>query len=257
MGNRKEKGFTLIEVILFLAITGMIIAGLLIGVGASLNRQRYSDATTGAVSYFQNQYSQVSNVSNNRPNNLVCRGGAIVDAPGDTSSPVGTSDCTIVGRLIQSRPGGVGVMSYPVYATVDAGTLPRNASDNDLQILRDARLIAATEGEEYTPSWGTRFLRESEKDETGRAAPNQAPEDANFAILIVRMPTSGIIHTYVSDTSTASPAEIVQETDPSDDFFVCVSPEGLLGMSTSPAGVLIQNNATGSSGVIFTSQGDC
>lgn len=257
MGSKKTTGFTLIEIILFLAVIGMIIAGLLVGVGLSLNRQRYTDATNGAVSYFQNQYSQVANVNNSRPRNLVCKGNAIVDDPADMSSPVGTSDCTIVGRVIQSKVGGAGVMSYPVYATVDASVLPRNATDTDIQVLKDAKLIAGTTGEDYTPSWSTRFLRESIKDGAGKAIAGQTYQNASFTLLIVRMPTSGMIHTYTSSLANATPAAVVQQSNPSQNLFICVAPDGLLGVASTPAGVLIQSDASGSSGVLFSSQGDC
>ena len=43
MGN-KQKGFTIIEVILFVAISGLLTSMLMVGVSMSINRQQYRDS---------------------------------------------------------------------------------------------------------------------------------------------------------------------------------------------------------------------
>ena len=48
-----KPGFTIIEMMLFLAVSGAMAAGIMVGVGATVNAQRYRDATHSLVSFFQ------------------------------------------------------------------------------------------------------------------------------------------------------------------------------------------------------------
>ena len=44
MGAKTQNGFTIIEVMLFLAITGMLAAAILVGSGVAIGQQRYRDS---------------------------------------------------------------------------------------------------------------------------------------------------------------------------------------------------------------------
>ncbi len=63
MANNKgafRKGFTIIEVMLFLALSGLLLVGVLGGLGDNISRQRYNDAVQDIVSMMRDQYSFVS-----------------------------------------------------------------------------------------------------------------------------------------------------------------------------------------------------
>lgn len=67
MGIRKlktRKGFTLIEVTLFLALTVALFFPLIVGTSTNISRQRYQDAVNDVYSYLQNAYSEVENIVN-------------------------------------------------------------------------------------------------------------------------------------------------------------------------------------------------
>lgn len=243
MGTTRRHGFTIIEVMLFLAITGLIVAGILTGVAVSLNRQRYTDANGSLLSYLQSQYNLAMNVNNSHDTSLACQGGAIVSTGG--SNYPGTSECTIVGRIITTDSASNDVIeSSAVYSTVDARTLGSDPTANDMQILKDANLIKDPASQPYQMQWGTKLLQKS----------THVP--ANFTILIVRMPTSGLVHTIATSQSNIQPADILNAPS-SGAFYMCVSPEGLLGNSNDPTGVKLAPDAASSAGVTFVSQGDC
>lgn len=242
MGAKTHKGFTIIESVLFLGVTGLIMAVLLAGVGGTLNRERYKDAVSSFQDYVQGQYNLVSNVNNSRPNNEVCQGGQIVT--GVTSdSGRGTSDCTIVGRVIHSTANGDKVTSTQVYATVDASAL---TGSNDAAILNSAQLTASPNEDTYAMAWGTKLVK-PRPDDSVRA----------FSILIVRMPTSGLIHTYALEQADQVPAAIVGNYVASGSFAMCVDNSMFIAGGVGRVGVLLAKDATNSGGVQFLSEDKC
>lgn len=242
MGAKTHKGFTIIESVLFLGVTGLIMAVLLAGVGGTLNRERYKDAVSSFQDYMQGQYNLVSNVNNSRQNNEVCQGGQIVT--GMTSdSGRGTSDCTIVGRVIHSTANGDMVTSAQVYATVDASAL---TGANDTAILNSAQLIASPTEDTYTLAWGTKLVK-PRPDDSIRA----------FSILIVRMPTSGLIHTYALEQADQVPAVIVGNYVSTGSLAMCVDNSMFIAGGVGRVGVLLTKDATNSGGVEFLAEDKC
>jgi len=66
MVTKTQGGFTVIEVMLFLAVTGLLAVGILVGSGVAIGQQRYRDSVNTLKSYIQQQYSEVTSVINNR-----------------------------------------------------------------------------------------------------------------------------------------------------------------------------------------------
>ena len=243
----RHRGFTVIEVMLFLAITGVIMATLLTGVSVGLNRERYHDAVSSFADFMRGQYNDTVNVNNSRPQTDVCGASGIIVGGGTTSSPIaGASDgCTVVGQLVTSSADGQTVGYQKLYATVDALTLPRNDSDTDTQILSDAGLVADPKKETYNMGWSSRLV--------GAGSENNTP--LRFSIVIVRMPTSGLVHTYVLREADKKPSEVIASGTTSTDYLMCVDTAGLTG--TKAIGVVLQANAVNSGGVNFVPEGTC
>ncbi|MCL1839633.1 prepilin-type N-terminal cleavage/methylation domain-containing protein [Candidatus Saccharibacteria bacterium] len=61
--GRKKRvfGFTIIEVMIFLAISGVLIIGIIAGAGATVARYRYNDAVQDLAEFLRSQYSTVVN----------------------------------------------------------------------------------------------------------------------------------------------------------------------------------------------------
>ncbi|QQS21661.1 hypothetical protein IPM09_04050 [Candidatus Saccharibacteria bacterium] len=240
MGIRVAKGFSVIEVILFLGITGLVMAVLLAGVSTALNRERYHDAVNSFQDYLQGQYNLVANVNNSREPDAVCKDGKITVGE-TTDTGRGTSDCTIVGRVIYSSADGYSVSSAQVYATVDAATL---SGDDDAQVFRDAKLVVSPESERYTIGWSTQLV------------PQGGSSPLAFSILIARTPTNGQLHTYVLAEADKVPSDIVGTIADKPGFRICVSNPGLMP-GGGRTGVTLASDAANSSGVLFAPESEC
>ena len=242
MGVKTQKGFTIIELVLFLGITGLVMGVLLVGVGGSLNRERYHEATAGFQDYLQGQYNLVANVNNSREATDVCTGGAIV-VGGTADAGRGTSDCTIVGRVIYSSDDGESVSSAQVYATTDVSQL---SGSDDVQLLKDAKLIVSPTQDSYTIGWGTRIVKPRPDDSVSA-----------FSILIVRMPTTGLVHTYALEQANRPPATIVGNQIADNGLHLCVDNSMFVTNGVGRVGAILAKNAANSSGVLFASETDC
>lgn len=101
---RRTSGFTIIEVVLFLAISGLMAIGLLAGTSMAIQRQQYRDAVQSFAGYLRDEYARVVSVENDG----TAKCGASVR---------GQSECFIVGRLIKTTgAAGRSYVSYPVYS---------------------------------------------------------------------------------------------------------------------------------------------
>lgn len=242
MGVKIHRGFTIIELVLFLGITGLVMGVLLVGVGSSLNRERYRDAVTSFENYLQGQYNLVSNVNNSHEPNEVCMDGKIVINDSTNSNP-GTSDCTIVGRVIYSSADGESLSSAQVYATVDASTLGGN---DDNQVLAKAKLTASPHFDTFVPGWGVSIVDPRPRDVV-----------SEFSILIVRMPTNSLVHTYAVNRTNVAPADIVGNQIADGGLHLCVNNSMFVANGVGRVGMIIAKDAINSGGVSFASESEC
>lgn len=243
-GARNSKGFTLIEVILFLAITGLMLTGVLIGVSGVVNTQRYDETVESVFDYMQGQYNLVDNVRNNRPANLDCSSTQPAVQNMSANNPRGTTECTIVGRLLAST-NGRDITSSPVYAREPVATVTATNETDLLNALGIAKLDASLnqDEEEYAVPWQAQIY-------TNPLLPSASNE---FAILILRLPTNGLTRTYVADSV---PGTLSTMWDPpsASDINLCINQQGL---TTNPArGVRVVQGASNSNGVRLISPGD-
>ena len=196
MKHDKYVGFTIIETMLFLGITGLLIMGVLVGAGTSINVQRYRDSVSSLQSTLQKQFSEVSNVSNSGVGDPGCGGLR------------GQSDCVILGRFIKATDS----KTLSIQSIV--GTIPALpiASTNDVDVLKAYNIkVSAANSDTYNIEWGASI------------ASQIAPSGVHpivFSMLILRSPISGTIRTFVSDNTTTPVLE--------DDIANLLTPENLV-----------------------------
>ncbi len=189
MGMRYSSGFTIIETVLFLSVTGLLVLGVLIGTGAAINNQRYRDATESFKSILQEQYSAVESVRNGRENTWGCDGAAQTVEDGRTIR--GQSDCIIVGRYIKINADTID--AYPVLARQTSDT----ERANDILSLRQNYnyAVSEVEGNSKKMEWGTEIAWPAQG--TGYQA---VRTPRTFSMLILRSPESGAVYTFTNTT---------------------------------------------------------
>lgn len=175
MSPNTRKGFTMVEVILFLSLSAAILIGLIAGTSSSIARQRYNDAVQDFTSFLQRQYSGVLNVQNSR-----AAGG-------------GQSGQAVYGRLIVFSGNTTDSGSHEVYAwnvVGDAKTSAEVKEYSDTKIaLEDVNLrVACASTETYSTQWGSTIETTS-----------NTKTPFTGSVLIVRSPLSGVIYTYYND----------------------------------------------------------
>ena len=195
----KHKGFTLIEIVLFLAITGVLFMGIIAGTGNSLYEQRFNDSVQSFAELLRSVYSQVSN-----PQSV-----------GD-----GRSDTAIYGKLISfgQKVGLMGedldsseqvIFIYDVVGEVNTAGEGGTGSVTDalkqlnanVAVVKErsngviTKMEPAGEVESYMPRWGAAI----EKTEIITSEPDRQMDLFTGSILVVRHPRSGTIHTLYSE----------------------------------------------------------
>lgn len=185
MGKHTQTGFTVIEVMLFLGVTGLLAIGILVGSGVAINQQRYRDSVTSLKSYIQQQYSEVGNVNNGRAKTWNCDANGVITevASGEAR---GTSDCVILGRFITIDAAGTKLTTSNVsaYRTPSA---PYAASDI-AEIATNYKLAASPIDQDIQEvAWGAQVVRQK----------TTTPQPVS--ILIIRSPLSGSVLTFTSE----------------------------------------------------------
>ena len=183
----KRKGFTLIEITLFLGVTAALFLGVALSMGNAINQQRYNDSVQSFAEFMRGIYSMVSNPQ---------------------SGGQGNSDTAIYGRLIvfgektdfagrditdyDGRP----IFSYDVVGDVEppygaTGTVAQIMSSLNVNVVRTPKnssgritTVELAQPEQFSLRWETDVQNIDGSIFTG-------------SILIVRHPRSGTINTLV------------------------------------------------------------
>lgn len=192
----RRRGFTVIETMLFLAISAALTVAVIATAGASIGAQRYKDAVATLQSDIQQQYEDAISIKNQRyatdtlPSG--CTGGNV---------GVGQTRCVIMGKTMTIRGDGL-ISQYVVY-----GVEPTSISEtaDEYTVMRG-----------YTPRVIPSSVQVSNMEwQTGIAWPvsgsGAQPVGASrdISILIIRSPRSGTVYTFTKDDlSVASSTDL-------------------------------------------------
>lgn len=185
MATKTDSGFTIIESMLFLGVAGALTVAILAGSGLAINQQRYRDSVNSLKSLLQEQYSETTNVVNDRIGSETCSDAVVVSPPDLVPAPQkrGTSECTVMGRLLTIDASGKIVKTSSVvgYHEPDAD----EAASDIAEIQTNYKLgLSALSQEEFEVAWGAVVV----EPKTTKPMP--------ISMLILRSPLSGSIMTY-------------------------------------------------------------
>jgi type II secretory pathway pseudopilin PulG len=230
MKASNTAGFTIIETMLFLGITGLLVMGILVGAGTSINIQRYHDSVASLQSTLQQQYSEVANVSNESTGGLECYGNS-------QTTPVGQSDCVIVGRYI-STANGSSLSIKSVVGYISSAT-SFSSIQNDIDAINAINIqVSPVNGQTYDIEWGSSLVR---------------PGGSNplaFSMLVLRSPVSGVVRTFIDPNAAIADSNIstlVNQTALTQSVKACVNSNGLF--TGGKSAVFISPSSTSASGV--------
>jgi len=149
--RRRHTGFTIIEVVIFLAISGVLTVGILAGASTTVARYRYNDSVQSLAQFLRSQYSAVlhpqiperAGVSDNiclglSPSSLLSGGKIdttrlrehLRPTSGSGAGNRGRTDCLIYGRVITFGGSNGEIISTSPLIGLDIFQLARNPSLN-------------------------------------------------------------------------------------------------------------------------------
>ena len=231
-----KAGFTIIETMLFLGITSLLVLGVLVGTGTSINIQRYRDSVSSLQAVLQQQYSNVSNVDNNRDSSWACDSTATPEPtiPGGGIAR-GQSDCVILGRLITTTDSH----TLSIKSVVGYIPLVSTMSSNDIDALLQYKIqISPVTSETYDIEWSSSLVQPS----------GNIP--MVFSMLVLRSPLSGIIRTFIDSASVVDNSNIrnlIKSAALKQSVKMCVDSNGLF--TSARTAVEVMANSASASGV--------
>lgn len=232
---RHTGGFTIIETMLFLAITAALAIGILLGTGTAINQQRYQDAVNSLKSYMQDQFSRVATVTNDRAGDLSCDSVAQV-SEGTGGQYRGTSDCLLLGRLVTVDGSGQNLSATNIVGYRPAG---KEQTSDIAELQTYLYGFSPIDTDKQQVSWGATIVQPKKT----------SPQPAS--LLIIRSPLSGRIlsfsttHEVTNVTDLKAQINVANMAQP---LLLCVQPSGGT-VASQPLGVQIDAAAAGQSGV--------
>ena len=170
--KKLRRGFTLIEVSLFLAVSAALFVGITIGVQNSIRQQRFNDSVQGYAEFLRTMFAETLNVQH---------------------LGTGSTETAVYGKMItfgeQKNLDGENnsqklIFAYDVIADADATS--GNATAVSALKSMNAKVLAGGEADSYLPRWSSEIQNDEYEPFVG-------------TLLIVRHPTSGMVYTYFTD----------------------------------------------------------
>lgn len=214
----RQRGFTVIEVLLFLSLSSLLFLIAMGTLTASINNTRFTDATNSLDAFLAQQYSDIrSGVSYRDSSAKACTTAGIAQDPG------AADNCIVVGRLLELKASGGDfgtaidtINSYTIVARrcpdiaqptengcpASAGVSCTRADGTPAGRLGSycPRVITNVYTNQYTLDWGAHLPRTISV--AGASQPNPAMKRSNGTVegfnrlAIIHSPTSERIYTY-------------------------------------------------------------
>lgn len=214
--KRPSRGFTIVEVMLFLGITGLLVLIIFTGSGMLARQTRFSDSVYSLQSFVQRQYDEVVNGVNLSENAPLCAGGSTV---------AGARNCLLVGKLIQfgAESGDLSIVRSSSIVTrvtdINDSTVPEGGTIYQKIAALNPETVSPTD---YEINWGARF--------SGGKAKSGATINA---VAFVRNPYSSQIYTYLYNHGPLNLHDALGST-PAQEGSICINnPDDLVSQAAA------------------------
>lgn len=145
-----DKGFTILEVILFLAVSSALLLVVLTGVNSLAKRQKFTDTVDSLQSHIQRQYDEVISGVNTRTT------GTISGCPGYDTTPGTEETCLLLGKLLTYQTNGTHDTVLTSSYIISQALLPEGyETATDAVKLQQVQPAISTLGAtQYEVKWG-------------------------------------------------------------------------------------------------------
>ncbi len=195
--SKSKRGFTLVEVALFLGVSMMLFVGVMAGMQGAITEQEKNDAVQNFAEFLRSAYSQAENVQNLTTGGqseraiygkLITFGESKNLVGGDNTSDKEIFMYTVVGDIKNTSSGGGTTLR--LFETLKAGVT--EVKDSSLQLVGVS--------EEYKMRWETYLQKKCALEDDGATVKTCEGSYTDFtgSILIVRQPNTGVMFTYYS-----------------------------------------------------------
>lgn len=231
-------GFTIIETVLFLGVTGLLIFGILAGTGNSISAQRYKDSVASLYAMLQKQYANVLTVENARNPDWKCDSGGI-SKPVSGGVSRGKTECVLLGKLITSSNDGGKTSVLKIKNVVGIPGPSYAISNNDVEALTQYSMVVPSDlwQDEYLINWGYSLY-------------NTNRSQMNFSMLILQSPSSGAIRTFINPAAVVGDnavKSLVSSTYLANELKICV--KSAFNSSYDKLGVLVNKGASSANAI--------
>lgn len=192
MVRGRESGFTVIEVVLFLAVSTALFVALMVGIGISLTQQRYNDGVAGVATFLQGQYAEVLNTRNDRGKDWACLNSGDPDSDGSVKSNTqdskarGTTKCVILGRAIEIIDGKNGQDQIIRSRSITGLDTKDDSGKSDLDAIKSYKpKLSNFAVEEYQVDFATSILESGQN------------KKSHLSMAIIRSPVTGTLKVFV------------------------------------------------------------
>lgn len=166
MKNRGEQAFTIVEVMLFLALTGLFLLIAFIGVGSRSQQVQFTDSMRSLQSFMQKQQNDILNGVNPRlddPDCTVDPSGAILWS--SSLLVAGQSNCAMLGKMVvfqlNSPQANVHtILGRALSSANPAGPNYLDPSQNDIELIDGAQphALDVVLMQPYEMEWQSEFV---------------------------------------------------------------------------------------------------
>lgn len=205
MGRRIQTGFTVIEVVLVIAISGLIMLGIMGNSMRQVNEQNYREGVESFRDFLAGQFEDIDAVKNNQSGG--CGGGS--------TAARGMGACFYSGKLIHIQRIGDGtkLVSYPVKSTVNEAANPPIISTVAAIKTADENIVSSE------IQWGL---------QARLSGVNAGTPLENLYILVFRDPVDGTASSHIfKGTTGENSAQLLRMVKPG------LSPESAVDMQTN------------------------